>query len=46
MANMRRVSRAIKRYTAEEFSPSMTSFGEWRDVVAAPEKLEKDYSVR
>ena len=46
MANMRRVSHAIKRYTEDEFSPSMTVFGEWRDVVATPEKLEKDYSVR
>lgn len=46
MANMRRVSKAIKRYTSDEYSPSLTSFGELRDIVAAPEKLEKDYSVR
>lgn len=45
MANMRRVSRALKHYSADEFSPT-AMFGRLPDVVAAPEKLEKDYSVR
>ena len=45
MANMRRVSRAIKHYSADEFSPT-TMFSELPDVVNAPEKLEKDYSTR
>lgn len=45
MANMRRVSRAIKHYSADEFSPT-TMFSELPDVVASPEKLEKDYSIR
>ena len=45
MANMRRVSRAIKHYSADEFSPT-TMFSELPDVVNAPEQLEKDYSTR
>nr|WP_319489806.1 glycosyltransferase [uncultured Caproiciproducens sp.] len=45
MTNMRRVSRAIKHYSADEFSPT-TMFSELPDVVDAPEKLEKDYSTR
>lgn len=45
MTNMRRVSRTIKRIT-EEGSASSLWFGNLPDVVAAPEKLEKDYSVR
>ncbi|HAH78781.1 MAG TPA: glycosyl transferase family 2 [Ruminococcaceae bacterium] len=45
MANMRRVSKALKHYSADEFaSPAL--FGRLPDVVASPEKLEKDYSVR
>lgn len=45
MTNMKRVSRAIKHYSADEFSPT-TMFSELPDVVDAPEKLEKDYSTR
>ncbi|HEX3016861.1 MAG TPA: glycosyltransferase [Caproicibacter sp.] len=45
MTNMRRVSRALKHYSGDEFSPT-AMFGDLPDVVAAPEKLEKDYSVR
>ncbi|TGJ76367.1 putative glycosyltransferase EpsJ [Caproiciproducens galactitolivorans] len=45
MTNMKRVSRAIKHYSADEFSPT-TMFSELPDVVNAPEKLEKDYSTR
>lgn len=45
MTNMRRVSRAIKHYSGDEFSPT-TLFSELPDVVAPPEKLEKDYSTR
>lgn len=45
MANMRRISRAIRHYSADEFSPT-TMFSELPDVVDAPEKLEKDYSTR
>ena len=45
MTNMKRVSRAIKHYSADEFSPT-TMFSELPDVVDAPENLEKDYSAR
>ncbi len=45
MTNMKRVSRAIKHYSADEFSPT-TMFSELPDVVDAPKKLEKDYSAR
>ena len=45
MTNMRRVSRAIKHYSADEFSPT-TMFCELPDVVDTPKKLEKDYSAR
>lgn len=45
MTNMKRVSRAIKHYSADEFSPT-TMFGELPDVVDTPKKLEKDYSAR
>lgn len=44
MENMRRVSRALKHYSGDEFSPTAL-FSELPDVVASPEKLEKDYSV-
>ena len=45
MENMRRVSRALKHYSGDEFSATAL-FGELPDVVAPPEQLEKDYSVR
>jgi glycosyltransferase involved in cell wall biosynthesis len=45
MTNMRRISRAIKHYSADEFSPT-TMFSELPDVVDSPTKLEKDYSIR
>ena len=45
VTNMRRVSRAIKHYSADEFSPT-TMFSELPDVVDSPEELEKDYSIR
>ncbi|MBW7573099.1 glycosyltransferase family 2 protein [Caproiciproducens faecalis] len=45
MTNMRRISRAIRHYSADEFSPT-TMFSELPDVVDSPEKLEKDYSTR
>ncbi len=43
LTNMRRVSRALKHYSADEFSPMYTKLP---DVVCSPEKLEKDYSTR
>lgn len=45
MANMKRISRAIKHYSGDEFSPT-TMFSDLPDVVASPGKLEKDYSTR
>lgn len=45
MTNMRRVSRALKHYSGDEFNPSL-SFSELPDVVAPPDPLQKDYSVR
>ena len=45
MENMRRVSRALKHYSGDEFGLT-AMFGELPDVVAPPEQLEKDYSVR
>lgn len=45
MANMRRVSRALRHYSADELG-SRAVLGRLPDVVAAPEALEKDYSVR
>lgn len=45
VANMRRISRAMRHYTAEHFDPLSPHLP---DVVCAPadKKLEKDYSVR
>lgn len=45
MENMRRVSRTLKDYSADDFSASAV-LGSLPDVVAPPEQLEKDYSVR
>lgn len=46
MANMRRVSRALKHYSSSNFSPS-AMISELPDVVAPPDKkLEKNFSVR
>lgn len=45
MENMRRVSRALKHYSGDEFSAT-ARFAEIPDVVAPPEQLKKDYSVR
>lgn len=45
MTNMKRISRAIKHYSADEFRPT-TMFSELPDVVESPEQLEKDYSIR
>jgi glycosyltransferase involved in cell wall biosynthesis len=45
MTNMRRISRAIKHYSADEFKPT-AMFSELPDVVESPENLEKDYSIR
>ncbi len=45
MANMRRVSKALKHYSDDEFNPA-AMLSDLPDVVAAPETLEKDYSVR
>ncbi len=45
IANMWRVSRALKRCSKEELSLS-TRFSDLPDVVAAPEQLEKNYSIR
>ena len=44
MANMQRVSRAIRRYTADK--PGNSVFEDLPDAVAPPEKLEENYSVR
>lgn len=44
MANMKRVSRAIKHYSGDDFTPT-TMFNELPNVVDTPEKLEKDYSA-
>lgn len=45
MTNMRRVSRAIKHYSADGYN--LTScFHNFPDVVASPQKLEENYSVR
>ena len=45
LANMRRISRAMRHYTADHFNPLCPHLP---DVVCAPtdKKLEKDYSVR
>lgn len=45
LANMRRITRAMRHYTAEQFNPLSPQLP---DVVCAPtkKKLEKDYSVR
>lgn len=45
IANMRRVSRAIRNYSADDCSPSAI-LSELTNVVSSPEKLEKDYSTR
>lgn len=45
MTNMRRVSKVLKHYSGDEFNPA-AMFSDLPDVVAAPETLEKDYSVR
>lgn len=45
MSNMKRVSRAIKHYTGDGFSPT-AMFSNLPDVVVSPENLEKDYSTR
>lgn len=45
MENMRRVSRTLKNYSADDFSIVPLIDG-LPDVVAPPEQLEKDYSVR
>ena len=45
MTNMRRVSQAIRQFSADGPAPA-GRIGELRNVVAAPEKLEKDYLVR
>ncbi len=45
VTNMKRISKAIKHYTSDEFSPA-TRISELPDVVDSPEKLEKDYSTR
>ncbi|MFR2561586.1 MAG: glycosyltransferase [Anaeromassilibacillus sp.] len=45
LANMRRINRAMRHYTAESFDPLSPQLP---DVVCAPtdKKLEKDYSIR
>jgi len=45
MSNMKRISRAIKHYSGNEFSPA-TEFSELPDVVASPEKLQEEYMTR
>ena len=45
MTNMRRISRAMQYYTADEMSAA-AMFDEFPDVVAPPQKLEENYSVR
>ena len=45
MTNMRRISRAMRYYTADELSAA-AMFDEFPDVVAPPQELEEDYSVR
>ena len=44
MENMRRVSRAMRRYTADRLNTAMLE--DLPDVVAPPETLEENYSVR
>lgn len=45
MTNMKRISRAIKHYSGKEFTPT-TMFSDLPDVVASPEALKEDYSIR
>lgn len=44
MTNMRRVSKAIRTYTSDKISSK--ALLEFSDVVASPETLEENYSVR
>lgn len=45
IANMRRVSRALRNYSTDDISPA-AMLSELSNVVSSPEKLEKDYSTR